>query len=134
MTESQDPNDWQPLLSQLPTDHNQPSASRWPIQDEARLSEHRIQPQTELGIPQFSPPILQLENKALVIVLEFELTLSGNYQMVFEGFFENNIEEQMVSRISGDGGYCLQLQGPFNLLTKEQRVNYIVAIFFFYIF
>ena len=54
--------------------------------------------------------------------------LSGSYQMVFEGCFENNTEEQMVSRISGDEGHCLWLQGPFNLLTKEQRTNYVAAI------
>ena len=39
--------------------------------------------------------------------------------MVFEECFENNAEEQMVSRISGDGGHRLWLQGPFNLLTRE---------------
>ena len=31
--------------------------------------------------------------------------------MVFEGCFENNAEEQMVSRISGDGGHRFWLQG-----------------------
>ena len=49
--------------------------------------------------------------------------------MVFDGCFENNAEEQMVSRISGDGGHRFWLQGPFNLLTREQRANYIAAIF-----
>ena len=34
----------------------------------------------------------------------------------------------MVSRISGDGCYRLWLQGPFNFLTREQRVNYVAAI------
>ena len=87
-----------------------------------------VQPQTEPGIPQFSLPVLQLENKALVIVLESEPTLSGSYQMVFEGCFENNIGEQMMSRISGDGGHRLWLQRPFNLLTNERRANYVVAI------
>ena len=49
--------------------------------------------------------------------------------MVFEGCFENNAREQMVSRISNDGGHRLWLQGPFNFLTKEQRANYVAAIF-----
>ena len=61
-------------------------------------------------------------------MLESEPTLSGSYQMVFEGCFENNAEEQMVSRISGDGGYRLWLQRPFNLLTRERRANYVAAI------
>ena len=126
--ESQDPDDWQLPLSQLPVDPDQPSTSRWRARDKAEPSELCIQPQTELGIPQFSLPVLQLENKALVIVLESEPTLSGSYQMVFEECFENNTEEQMVSCISGDGGHHLWLQGPFNLLTKERRANYVAAI------
>ena len=126
--ESQDPDNWQLPLSQLPVDPNQPLTSRRRARDEAEPSERCIQPRTESGIPQFSLPVLQLENKALVIVLEFEPTLSGSYQMVFEGCFENNAEEQMVSRISGDGGHRLWLQGPFNLLTRERRTNYVAAI------
>ena len=55
--------------------------------------------------------------------------LSGSYQMVFEGCFENNTEEHVVSHIFGDGGHHLWLQGPPNLLTREQRTNYIVEIF-----
>ena len=126
--ESQDPNDWQLPLSQLLVDPNQPSTSRRRARDEAEPSEHCVQPQTELGISQFSLLVLQLENKALVIVLESEPTLSGSYQMVFEGCFENNAEEKMVSRISGDGGHRLWLQGPLNLLTRERRANYVAAI------
>ena len=126
--ESQDPDDWQLPLSQLQVDPDQPSTSRRRARDEAEPSERCVQPRTEPGIPQFSLPILQLENKALVIVLESEPTLSGSYQMVFEGCFENNAKEQMVSRISGDGGHRLWLQGPFNLLTRERRANYVAAI------
>ena len=91
--ESQDPNDWQLPLSQLPIDSDQPSTLRRRIQDEVGLSERCLQPQTELGIPQFSLQILQLENKALVIVLESEPMLSRSYQIVFEGCFENNAED-----------------------------------------
>ena len=127
--ESQDPDDWQLPLSQLLVDPDQPSTSRRRARDETEPSERCVQPRTEPGIPQFSLPVLQLENKALVIVLESEPTLSGSYQMVFEGCFENNAEEQMVSRISGDGGHRLWLQGPFNLLTRERRANYVAAIF-----
>ena len=126
--EFQNPYDWQLPLSQLLVDPNQSSISRRRARDEAELSERCVQLQTEPGIPQFSLPILQLENKALVIVLEFEPTLSESYQIIFEGCFENNAEEQMVSRIFSDGGHRLWLQEPFNLLTKEQRANYVVAI------
>ena len=62
-------------------------------------------------------------NKALIIVLKSEPTLSGSYQMVFERCFENNAKEQMMSRIFGNGGHCFWLQRLFNLLTKEQRAN-----------
>ena len=48
--------------------------------------------------------------------------------MVFEGCFDNNAEEKMVSRIFDDGSHRLWLQGPFNLLTKERRANYFAAI------
>ena len=126
--ESQDPDDWQLPLSQLSVDLDQPSTSRRRAQDKAEPSERCVQPRIKPGIPQFSLPVLQLENKALVIVLESEPTLSRSYQMVFEGCFENNVGEQMVSRISGDGGHRLWLQGPFNLLTREQRANYVAAI------
>ena len=103
-------------LSQLLVDPNQSSTLRRRARDEAELSKRCVQPQTEPSIPQFSLPILQLENKAFVIVLESEPTFSGSYQMVFEGCSENNVEEQMVSRISGDEGHRLWLQGPTTLL------------------
>ena len=126
--ESQDPDDWQLPLSQLPIDLDQPSPSRRHARDVVEPFERCVQPQTEPGIPQFSLPVLQLENKALIIVLESEPTLSGSYQMIFEGCFKNNAEEQMVSRISGDGGHRLWLQRPFNLLIKQRRANYVAAI------
>ena len=83
--ESQDPDNWQLSLLQLLVDPDQPSTSRRHARDEAEPSERCIQPRTEPGIPQFSLPVLQLENKALGIVLESEPTLSGSYQMVLEG-------------------------------------------------
>ena len=123
--ESQDPDDWQ---LPLPIDTDQPSTSRRRARDEAEPFERCVQPRTEPGILQFSLPVLQLENNALVIVLESEPTLSGSYQMVFEGCFENNAEEKMMSRIFGDGGHRLWLQRPFNLLTRERRANYVATI------
>ena len=126
--ESQDPDDWQLPLSQLLIDSDQPSTSRRRARDEAEPFERCVQPRTKPSIPQFSLPVLQLENKALVIVLRSEPTLSRSYQMVFEGCFENNTEEQMVSRISGDAGHRLWFQEPFNLLTRERRANYVAAI------
>ena len=89
---------------------------------------HCIQPRTEPRTSQFSLLVLQLEHKALVIVLESEPTFFRSYQIVFEGCFENNAKEQMVNRIFGDGSHRLSLQGPLNLLTKEQKANYIAAI------
>ena len=86
--EFQDPNDWQLPLSQLSVDPEQLLTSRRRVRDEVESSERCVQPQTEPSIRQFSLPILQLENKALVIVLESEPMLSKSYQMVFEGCFE----------------------------------------------
>ena len=77
MMESQD------SLSQLLVNPDQPSTRRQCARDEAEPSERCVQPRTELGIPQFLLPILQLKNKALVIVLESQPMFSGRYQMVF---------------------------------------------------
>ena len=126
--DSQDPNDWQLPLSQLRIDPNQPSTSRRRLRDEAGPSERCVQPRTEPGIQQFALPNLQLDNKALVIVLECEPTLSGSYEMVFEGCFENNNEEQRVNCISSEVGNRLWLQGPLNLLTRERRASFIAAV------
>ena len=91
--ESQDPDDWQLPLSQLLVDPEQPLTLRRRARDEAEPFERCVQPRTKPGIPQFLLPVLQLENKALVIVLESEPMLSESYQMVFEGYFKNNVEE-----------------------------------------
>ena len=53
-----------------------------------------IQPRTEPGIPQFSLPVLQMKNKALMIMLESEPTLSKSYQMVFEGALRTTLENK----------------------------------------
>ena len=49
--ESQDLDDWQLPLSQLPVDLDQPLTSRRRARDEAEPSERCVQPQTEPGIP-----------------------------------------------------------------------------------
>ena len=49
--ESQDLDDWQLPLSQLPVDLDQPSTSRRRAQDEAEPSKRCVQLQTEPGIP-----------------------------------------------------------------------------------
>ena len=115
-------------LSQLPINPNQSSISRRCTRDEARVSKHHVQLQTEPRILQFSLPILQLENKALVIVLEFEPTFCESYEMMFEGCFENKAEKQMVTRISTNEDHCFWLQGPLNLFTRERRANYNATI------
>ena len=126
--ESQDPDDWQLPLSQLPVDPNQPSTSRRRVRDEPEPSERRVLPRGDPDMERLTLPVLQLENKALVIVLESEPTLSGIYEMIFEGCFENNGEEQRVSRISSEVGHRFWLQGPLNLLTRERRANCIICI------
>ena len=62
-------------------------------------------------------------------MLESEPILFGSYQMVFEGCFENNAEEQMVSCIFDNGRHRFWLQAPFNLLTRDQKANYVATIF-----
>ena len=94
--ESQDLDDWQLPLSQLPIDPDQLSTSRRCTRDKARPCEHHVQPRIKPSIPQFSLPVLQLKNKALVIVLELESKLFGSflsYQMVFERCSENSTKE-----------------------------------------
>ena len=56
--ESQDPDDWQLLLSQLLVDSDQPSTSRRRARDEAEPFECCVQPRIELGIPQFTLLVL----------------------------------------------------------------------------
>ena len=116
--DSEDSNDQQLPLLQLPVDPDQPSTSRRHTRD-IGLSKCCVQPQTKPDILQFSLLVLQLENKALVIVLKSEPMLYDRYQMMFEGCFENNTKEHMISHISSNKDYCLWLQGPLDLLTRE---------------
>lgn len=128
MMDSQDPLDWELPLSQPLIDPDQPSASRRRARDESGPSERRVQPRAEVEIQQFSVPVLQVDKKALVIVLESEPALSGSCQVVFEGCFENTAEESTVTRIASEVGHRLWLQGPLNHLSRERRSNYIATI------
>ena len=126
--DSQDPFDWELPLSQPLVDPDQPSTSRRRARDETGPSERQVQPRAEAEIQQFSVPVLQLDRKALVIVLESEPALSGSYEMVIEGCLENTSGGSTVTRISSEVGHRLWLQGPLNHLSRERRSNYIAAI------
>ena len=54
--------------------------------------------------------------------------LFESYQIIFKESFKNNIEEQVVGRISSDEGHRLWLQGPLNLFTRERKANQVAAI------
>lgn len=129
--DSQNPDDWELSLSQLPEDpfqSSQPSTSRRRVRDEAEPSERHVQPRSDPRPRQLSFVNLQPDAKALVIVLEAEATLTGGHQLVFEGCFNNTSEGQMVSRYSNEVGHRLWLQGPLNYLSSERRASYISAV------
>ena len=130
--DSQNPDDWELPLSQLPGDPfplTQPSVSRRRVRDEAETSERYVQARIDLGLQQqLMLRSLQPDARALVIVLESEVTLSGGHQVVFEGCFENTNEGQMVSRFSNEIGHRLWLHGPLNHLSRERRASYIASV------
>jgi hypothetical protein len=72
--------------------------------------------------------VLQLDIRALVIVLEAEAMLVGGYQVVFEGCFENTNVGYMMTRLSDDIGHHLWLQDPLNHLGGEWKINYIAEV------
>ena len=130
--DSQNPDDWEFPLSQLPGDPfplTQPSMSRRRVRDEAETSERHVQaridprPQQQLMLPSLQP-----DARALVIVLESEAMLIGGHQVVFEGCFENTNEGQMVSRFSNEIGHRLWLHGPLNHLSRERKASYIASV------
>lgn len=124
----QDLLDWELPLSEPLVDLDQPLTSRRRARDETEPSERRVQPHADVESQELSVPVLRLDKKALVIVLESEAMLSGSYQIVFEGCFENTIEGSRVTRVSSEVGHRLWLQGPLNHLSTEQRSNYIALI------
>ena len=128
---SQDPEDWELPLTQMPVQFSQPSISRWRLRDEEQPFEHHTQPRLDLGPQQ--APLASLKSlhpgaRALVIVLKSEALLIDGHQMVFERSFENNNEVQMVTRFSDHIGHRLYLQGPLNHLDSERRASYIASV------
>jgi hypothetical protein len=82
------------------------------LRDEEKPSERHVQPHLEIDLrqlPLISLRVLQLEGRALIIVLEAEAMFIGSHQVVFEGCFENTNIGHMVTRLSNDIGHCLWL-------------------------
>ena len=128
---SQDPEDWELLLTQVPIQFSQSSTSRRHLRDEEQPFEHHIQPWLDPGSQQ--APLASLKNlhpsaRTLVIIQEYEALLIDDNQAVFEENFENNNDVQTVTRLFDDIGHCLYLQGPLNHLDSEQRASYIVSM------
>lgn len=115
-------------MSQPLVDLDQSLTSRRRAQDETRPSQCEVQPRAEAKNQEVFVSILQLEKKALVIVLESKAALLGSYQIVFKGCFENTTKGSTVTRVSSQVGHCLWLQGLLNHLSTERRSNYIASI------
>jgi hypothetical protein len=101
------------------------------MQDEAEISERRIQPHLDIDPQQLlltSLKRLQLDAKVLIIILEANAMLIGGHQVVFEECFQNTNEGQMVSRLSDKIGHHFWLQGLLNHVGGEQRASYMAAI------
>ena len=79
-------------LPEVPIPLFQPSASKQYLRDEEEPSKRHIQPQLHSD-PQQAPlrslKNLQLDTRALVIVLKVEALLIDGHQLVFEGYFES---------------------------------------------
>jgi hypothetical protein len=71
---------------------------------------------------------LQLNVRALVIILEAETIFIGVHRVVFKECFQNTNEGQMMSRSYDEIGHRLWFQGPLNHLSSERRANYIAAV------
>jgi hypothetical protein len=128
---SQNPEDWEFPLLEDPIQLSQSSISKGHLRDEEGPSERHVQPRIEIDFQQLSLTslrALQLDVRALVIVLEVETMLIEDYQVVFEGYFENTNTGHMVTRFSDDIGHHLWLQGPLNHLGGERRANYIAEV------
>ena len=118
-------------LPEVPIQLCQPSISRRHLKDEEEPSECHIQPRLESD-PQQAPlrslRNLQPSARTLVIVLEVEALLIGGHQVVFEEYFENTNEVQMVTHLFDGIGHRLYLQGPLSALGDEQRTIYIAIV------
>ena len=97
---SQDPEDWELPLTQVPVQFSQPSTSRQRLRDEEQPFERHTQPRLDPG-PQQAPLAslrsLHPGSRALVIILKSEALLIDGHRVVFEGSFENNNEVQTVT-------------------------------------
>jgi hypothetical protein len=71
---------------------------------------------------------LQLDARALVIVLEVEAMHIEGHQVVFKRCFENTNAGYMVIRLSDDIGHHFWFQGPLNHLGGERKANYIADV------
>jgi hypothetical protein len=131
---SQNPEDWEFSLAHSlddPIQLCQPLIFRRRVRDEAENSESCVQPRSDLDLQQLpltSLKSLQLDARALVIILEAQAMLVGGHRVMFEGCFQNTNEGHMVSRLSDEIGHRLWLQGPLNHLGGERRATYIVAV------
>ena len=61
----------------------------------------------------------------MLIVLEVEALF---IDLVFEGYFENTNEGQIVSCFFNEVSDCFWFQSPLNLLSEEQMASYIVSV------
>jgi hypothetical protein len=80
------------------------------MQDEAEMSEHRVQPRSDLNPKQLlltSLKSLQPNARTLVIILKAEAMLIEGHQVVFERCFQNTNEGQMVNRLFDEVGHRL---------------------------
>ena len=128
---SQDAEDWELPLTQVPVQFSQLSTSRRRLRDEEQPFKRHTQPRLDPGPQQ--APLASLRSlypgtKALVIVLESEALLIDDHQVVFEKSFQNNNEVQMVTQLSDDIGHRLYLQGSLNHLGSERRANYTASV------
>jgi hypothetical protein len=71
---------------------------------------------------------LQPNVRVLVIILEIEIMLTRGHQVVFQEYFQNTNEGQMVSRLSIEVGHRFWLQSPLNHLGGKRQTSYIIAI------
>ena len=102
------------------------------MRDKEEPSEHHVQPHLDSNsrqLPLTSLTSLQPNVKTLINVLKAKAILIGSHQMVFQGFFQNTNEGQIVSCFSNEIGHRLWFQGPFIHLGGEWMANYITIVF-----
>ena len=84
---SQNSKDWEFSLPKDPIQLSQPSTSRRRLRDEEGPSEHYVQPRVETDLQQL--PLtrlraLQLDTRALIIILEVEAMFIEGHQVVLK--------------------------------------------------